>query len=67
METPIKSGEVVYMALDKYGQPCYKTELYSSADVAIDEYVAIMGDDPSFVVELTVSRIGGFTRQVKWS
>ena len=55
------------MALDKYGQPCYKTELYSSADVAIDEYVAIMGDDPSFVVELTVSRIGGFTRQVKWS
>lgn len=63
---PFKKGQTCFIAVDRSGQPGGTTELYSSVDDAIAEYISISGDDPDFVLELRVTRIGGFTRQVKW-
>ena len=62
---PFKKGQTCFVAVDQSG--CiFSYELCPSAEDAVSAYTDITGDNPSYVLQIQVTKVGVPLHKIDW-
>ena len=62
---PFKKGQTCFIAVSPQGS-IFNHQLYPSAEGAVSVYTDITGSDPSYVLELQVTKVGVPLHKIDW-